>query len=657
MASLQDRHAAKAYSLIYFLENIDSNHLDQLDKNSLIISLKPEVSLLLGNKGISYSILENFYFEKELRAHEEEYFIKQLGWFKEFDDFVKKQIEECEVLDIDLVLAHYNRLKYLIDSVILRAQILKNFLFKMQPEKIVYIRRKSSTEGDPDIYNFWRQDRTSYQEILLLIGKQFLPSLSIKLIEIETPLENKKKSEINKSNSAVQLPGKLTARNALKNFLHFIHYKKMEKWITGKKTLAHTHALFLDAGTHSIDEIIAELIHEGSAVFLKNQSVISRIDSTIECVVMKQKLNENDPQYLKLKDSFEKAYLKLEETNILNWINEQSSLDVHSLILPYFKTFLIKTCLSVLFSIEPLLSFYRKHQIQYVIARGSAGENYPAALLAAKIQGVKRICFQHGVDFTDKKDWVMDELGFFDVNFTMESSSCDYFKNQLNMIPNSTCKILESSHSLRKIETQYRKENLSRLKTRKQKRLIFYVPVKLAHGMMKFNSLIYPSTWYFEHQKKLLALFGERTDLNFVYKHSEHQSWAENSVLPWLTAQHFKNIAIKKLNFSKYLGKADAVILDGPTTVLFESAAAGLPVLNLYHEAMKPWPPMFHVFGKCLQRFGSTQEAIQQINSFLNGDPNEYSVDLPMSKTDDINYLKESHQNHFQTNVNPSVHV
>ncbi len=647
MTQNSNASASKACPVVYLLEDIDSQHLGQIDLNSLIVSLKPKVSLFLEQNGIPYSLLENYYQEKKIRADEEEYFHEQIGWFKSFDDFIKHHIEECKRLDINLASMHYNRLKYLVDSVVLRVRIITEFIKKISPSSIVYFRREASSDGEPSIYNIWRQDRTTYFEILSLLQKQSFPKLSLKKINLVQAAVNKSKN--------TSLSGSANLKSMVKHWINFFKYQKIKKILSPQKTYSGTSFLFLDAGTPTIDMILKQVISKGAHVYLKNREVIYRLDSFSEKTETNDD-NGKDSQTLKIKQTFEKMEQKIGDP-LSNWINEKCSLDVRSLLFPYLRTFITQECPKVLSEIKKFMSFYRTHHINYVVARASAGENYPAPLLAAKAAGITRVCFQHGVDFTDRWDWVMDELGFFDINFAMESSSCDYFKSQTKIVPDNTCEVLESSHGLREIKKKYREGNLKTLKSSKKTPRVFYVPIKLPHGLIKLNSVVCPMTWYFEHQKELLKSFAQKQDFNFVYKHGPYQQWAKESVLPWLKMQNFKNVSIESKVFSRYLDKADRVILDGPTTVLFEAAAAGIPVLNLYHEAMEPADPMAQVFGKCLERFKTSEEALQKIERFLNADPNDYIVNLRLSETDGIEYLKQANADKSQSKANYPVYA
>ena len=164
------------------------------------------------------------------------------------------------------------------------------------------------------------------------------------------------------------------------------------------------------------------------------------------------------------------------------------------------------------------------------------------------------------------------------------------------------------------------------------KEVIYYVPAKLAGGAAHFNTPTYPMIWYFEHQKKILSYFGQRSEFQFVYKHSDPQIWARESVLAWLAAQKFPNIQVISADYPKVMQHASRVIFDYPSSGTFESAAAQIPMLALYHDSMRVWEPMRLLFGKSLTPFSNTEQAVRQIHDFLNAAAADYKVSLPWTE-------------------------
>ena len=221
--------------------------------------------------------------------------------------------------------------------------------------------------------------------------------------------------------------------------------------------------------------------------------------------------------------------------------------------------------------------------------------------------------------------------------FRSHPVSRDYFRSMPTFFENS-CRVESWSAVLNKrARTRFRKPG--------KKETVFYVPAKLAGGAAHFNTPFYPATWYFEHQKKILNYFGQRPEYHFVYKHSSLQKWASSSVLRWLASQKFKNIEVIDGIFPKLMAQAHRVIFDYPSSGVFEAAAAGLPMLALYHRSMRLWEPMRQVFGPCLRPFSDTQEAVQTIHGYLNAPRRDYQIKLPAGDQENpFDVLEHDHE-------------
>ncbi len=633
----------KASSSFFFVEDLDQASLNLL-KGGEIISLSPKVSFFLEKNSLSYSLLENYYQEKELRSDEEKYFLDQREWFRVFDEFLKTNIEECKRWNLRLASIHYNRFKYLIDSFIFRSRILQAFFENAKASRVTYLLSETpEEEGMPSLYNFYRKDRVSYWPVLSKLSETSLLT-PVLITKKNIPSFLKKRAPVSAEIiSELKLLGREVAeRLSLKSIYNFKRYQKTKMFFLKEKDFQNITALFLDSGVEAIDSVARGLMNRGAKVFLKNEDGIYLLSSLFESQIKIAEQNDISDKKAQIYFQCKEAFKKLAESDLLNWVGDRSSFDVKPLILPYFEHFLTVICPCVLMSAQEFRSFYSRERVDFVIARGSAGENYPAPLLAAENEGVKRICFQHGVDPTDTKDWVVDELDFFDFNFAMEGTSCDYFKIQAKQGYAKPCQVFESSHYLKHIQSQQRKralENSQNSNGTKEKAEVFYIPAKLAKGMIKFNGVIYPMTWYFEHQKALLTFFSQKSAFNFVYKHSPQQIWAEDSIFPWLGQRRFENISIEEGPFTAYFSRMARVIFDRPSTGFFEAVAAGIPALCLYYETIKIWDPMFRVFGKSLRKFSNTEEAIQIIEEFLNADPKNYAASLDLSINNAIDLL------------------
>ncbi|MCK4852470.1 MAG: hypothetical protein KAS86_05070, partial [Candidatus Omnitrophica bacterium] len=200
-----------------------------------------------------------------------------------------------------------------------------------------------------------------------------------------------------------------------------------------------------------------------------------------------------------------------------------------------------------------------------------------------------------------------------------------YFERSLADRYRTDCTPVPSFH----LAGESRKKRAGGKKKRSER--VVFVEKKFSDRVRCFNNMIFPLTWYFEFQKMVVDLFAEKKDFEFIYKHARGQIWAERSILKYIRSGGCAHIHVFDGHFTETLKFADRVIMDHPSTALFETAAAGIPVLSLYADYYNVLGPAKKVFGRSLREFSSEEEALSIIEEFLGSDPGEYTVDLPLT--------------------------
>lgn len=593
-----------------------------------ILSLTPQASYALGRAGYAYTLLQDYYCIKECIAGQDAYFLEELAWIRRLDAFFKQNVRFCADNNINIFMAHFSRFKYIVDTIVMRSYMMRKFAEKTLPQQVIYITKERKDPPDYCIYTFNKMALQILKDIAALACEK-AGGVNFSIYEIPSPQAQPAVAMDYKSLVREHLPV-----NSIKSVANFIGYEKFKKPLFPDRQFKDMRVLILDAGNRPIDFVITELIARGSTVFVKREKGIFMVSNRIERKVFDYKASYNE----EFASSMRRMCAEVNEalftmSGLPDWVNIKADLRVTELMKPYFKHFLNILCVQFLIEVKNLQEFYGKEKIDFVISRASVGENCASAIAASNgALNTKNVCFQHSAAVLDLKDWPIDELQPFDYYFSTDDLSEAYFKFCATYPYIDKCEVLQSPHYLKDmIGAAYRKEQpLWPVK----KETVMYITKKLTSGMLRFNTFIYPITWYFEFQKKLIELFGQRQDFHFLFKHSLAQKWAEESIIPYIHDRAFENIEIVDKPSYHYLDRADRVILDYPSTGFFEAAAAGIPVMAFYWDHFFEWKPSVDYFGRCLQPFSTPEEALQKITMFLDDDPKKYITDLPYSEID-----------------------
>lgn len=608
--------------LWYLVEDFNTN----LDcKDGSVLALTPEACFRLNKTGIKYSIIEDFYDERDLHLGEDSYFQEQLQWFKKFDDLFREILLYCREKNISLARAHIYQIKCFVDSIIIQSHVLNEFFKGKKIDSVIYNCAQKSDRPSFSIYDLYNNQR------------KFLLPLVIKICEREKIALSIDIKQSFRSDSPFSFLTKKILKGFLKKFhleavYHFFKYDKIVKISNNGKLNNNLNILSLHAGCLSMDLVLRDLIRKGSKVFLKANEDIGLISSVFERKALNlNSLRENEGA---TKEACKRIYEKFrKESGLIGWISSKCKLDVSDIVEPYFKDFIENICEQNLLEIPYIVNFYQKEKIDFVIARASSEKESISSLLAAAQLG-KRVCFQHSCNAMDSSIYHITELDLFDYYFAMHDEAEEHMNSSLRHDYVSDCKVFQSSHHLKEIEERWKKD-------KRNDNLVMYIPTKLFFGFRYYNENFYPLTWYFEFQKALVDLFAKRKEFRFIFKYAKGQDWSKDSILLYIKDKNYSNVSIEKRTVSDCLGKIGRAILDYPSTSLYEVATAGIPVISLYSRTFTVRDLPIRLFGNSLRKFNDISDAVKIINDFLDVPPEEFKVNIPRSSDNAANILSQ----------------
>lgn len=592
-----------------------------------IISLTPQASYLLGKYNVPYSIPESYYDERELRRYEDEYFAEQLEWIHNLDSILKNKIDFLQRYNINVVRGHYLAFKHLVDSIVIQSYILQQLLEKIGPHEIVYVRSDKKIENRLCIFEHANNEDLFFSDLLKLWSEKI--GLNLSFITFASKASKPSLDQGLDKNSR----GFTVIKRFLKTLYLFVKHKKYSVfWANSHKDLSEDiSALFLHSGCATIDYAIGQLISGGHKVFVKENDDIFFESSFLREKVFGNAFNANKELSSEVIEQLASAFADLcTRGRLVEWVSEKCGIDVKDIIRPFMKYFFEVTCSRNIVECIRLIDFCKKQKIDFIIARAGTDKHSVAALLSSYcLRTVKTVCFQHGSSALDNKVWCITETGMFNIYFTSDSISQEYFRHEAKDA-DTRCAVYQEPYLFRKIRNSNRAKSDANRKSAFRKQVL-YIP-SFPGFCRVFNNMIYPPTWQYEFQKRLIDFFGEKKEYNFIYKHLFSQEIANESIISYIGDRGYKNVKVVGGGIADYLPKVGRVIIDYPSTPLFETSAFGLPVLAIVADYLNIWQTARDYFGKSIQTYATIPEALTIINSFLEGEPDDFHVDLACCK-------------------------
>jgi len=532
-----------------------------------VIAVTPWAAHDLTMDGRKYSLLQDNYSIRECVSGGDEYFEKQVRWADGIDKLIRREVPYCDRLNITPVMTHFSRFKYIVDTVVMRSYMIREFLKNARPGKVVYLAGEERGDEDRSFYFFRKRAMQILEDITVIACRQADIPVFTRERHPGAGTGGQGKPKGLKEMLKETLPVDL-----LKSVPNLINYGKHRKFFSGKRTFRGTNVLLLDAGTPAIDHVIKGLISRGCTVYIKKFDRVVLMSGLVEKKVFDCGMPDDEGFAYEIKRDCSKAFRKLwEDFSAFKWVDDQAGLGVSGIIKPYFEDFFKDTLPKFLMEVERMRDFYERKNINMVIARASVGQNYAGALVAANsMENIQTVCFQHSCTVLDLKGWSIDDLYLFDHYFATDDLSERYFRHCSGYPHIPECNVSQAPHYLRDIMGRKR----STVKAKRKRERVVYITKKLSKGMLRYNTFTYPITWYYDFQKKIVDYFGNKKNFDFVFKHAVGQEWAENTIHHYIREKGYGNIIIEDRPFVEYLDRADRIIMDYPSTGFFEASAA-----------------------------------------------------------------------------------
>jgi len=463
---------------LFFLETFVSEK-DMVGRH--LVSLAPEVSCSLDDKGVRYSIPEDYYSEKEIFAGEDDYFYEQLEWFRRFDRLFKDKVAFCAKENLSLATAHYYRVKCLIDGLVLSSRIFSLVLERAGADDVLYAALEPPEGTTQSVYLPFNEQKA----VLRPLAEKICEKRGIKFAKLDIPAQ---RAETNAS---------VLARQRAKDVLKMLHAKslyrlfKYAKWnsVFAKKDGIVPAIMSLHAGSIPLDELIKSLIKAGGKVLLKEGTSMYAVDGIFEKMILDLAYLKQRSEAIKVEKELESVYEAfMGDKYLMGWVNDKCGIDVSGVLKPYIHDLVQNISLSNIIEIPLLQDLYNKEGIDFVVARAASEKETVASLLAGA-RGHKRVCLQHSSGAYDSKRNDVIEFLPFDHYFTIHSEAEEQARAIMKNDYLGSCNIYQAPYQMKAIHKRW-------ASAKRDNNLVIYIPTKLFLGYRTFNSYLYNVTWY-----------------------------------------------------------------------------------------------------------------------------------------------------------------
>ena len=590
-----------------------------------VVALTPLAAYELDKAGIKYSILEDYYDEAEFLKEEEAYFKDQLTWFDKFDKFLFDIFPDAKSKDLGLATSYYFYIKSMLDSLILRCKVINIFINKVKPNSIIY----ASTRWEEDSIRsaeyplLFRKGQSLFSRLMLMFCEKH--NIDFQRIILRRAADSIS-IRLGYKSFIGQVKNRLSTSNYVRNL--WLYYKTFSIESVFPKSFKNYKYNILFLKTPSfVKNSMKEVQKGGYGVYYKQDNDIIKQSFPYHKVVGHIYPNTtSEPKY-----DMENFSKDIEKTDILSWVNNYCGINVSAIILPRILYFINNFCPQIISLINKYIALYNDNQIDVVFTLHMVSVDEYAAIIAARYsEKTRSACLQHGDEAFALKMWDFGEYAPYHIYFTTNYEKEEYIKHRIEL-GNLGTKVFQYPN---------RYEILPKVNRPKKKwgsptgqKTLVYVPIMYQWDNTFLNESRLPDTWYFSWHKELIRFFGSRKDFNFIWKGIPASNELYDPIPNMINDRGCKNIKYAIEPFVKWIKKTDLVLLDYPSTALYEAAVSGLPVMSLYFAPFNVIrDSALKLFGKSLQSFNNFDEGILRIEKYLDSDPCEFTVRIPRSE-------------------------
>lgn len=127
----------------------------------------------------------------------------------------------------------------------------------------------------------------------------------------------------------------------------------------------------------------------------------------------------------------------------------------------------------------------------------------------------------------------------------------------------------------------------------------------------------YDETWYYRFLKGWIELLAEDSRYLFVIKPVPSPYAREGTAERIVRDQRKNHLLVSRSPFSLWLPWANRVILDHPSTPMYETALAGVPMRLILPTTLQLRPDAMQKFESCIDWYDEPQEAVAALRRYL----------------------------------------
>ncbi len=269
---------------------------------------------------------------------------------------------------------------------------------------------------------------------------------------------------------------------------------------------------------------------------------------------------------------------------------------------------------------------YDRFGVDKVAAANSSSLEEFACLIAAGRKGIHRTLLQHGDHLFSYSSWLVNDTQNFDELAASDptiGSSLEVAAREIGARAPSV-----TMYAPRINDLEARRTKISS-RPAEHADIVCYVPCMLTGDSNAIGGSYFDDSWYHRWHLRLLNVMAARPGQRFIWKGLPAADQAVDPIPDLIYERGVSNVTYESRPFLSIVNDIDRVLLDFPSTALYEAAHLGIPVLALSFSRFAALrAPAAAMFASVLRVCDTEEQGIRHLEDFLDDDPERWIVDL-----------------------------
>ncbi len=248
-------------------------------------------------------------------------------------------------------------------------------------------------------------------------------------------------------------------------------------------------------------------------------------------------------------------------------------------------------------------------------ANPSSIEEFAALLAAKRAGGIRRTLLQHGDQLLSYDPWPVTETQNFDEVLSSDPTAGADLKKAAHALGEGAPSILPESPRVESLRLRGSWRPARRATT---DMTVCYVPTPYVGDSYVLGGSYFDDAWYYRWQSRLLECMTRKTQVRFIWKALPRSNQAPDPLESVIREHAHANVVYESRPLLHVLAGVDRVIVDFPSTALYEAVHFRKPVLALsFRRFAQLRSSAAAACGPVLRECDDEIEALDAIEAFL----------------------------------------